>query len=187
MIYRPIVVDNEISFSKKKFIVSKTDIEGKIIFVNKNFCEISGYTEEELIGSPHNSIRHPDMPQAIFFLVWNSLLKGEEVSGVVKNLAKSGEYYWVIVDFSVKRDKDGQIDSFTAFRRAAPNGVIEVIEELYDKMLKIEKREGMKESLQYLESFLEEEELSYDDFLNRLVMPKGVFSILLDNFKKILS
>jgi PAS domain S-box-containing protein len=187
MIYRPIVVDNEISFSKKKFIVSKTDTDGKIIFVNKNFCEISGYTEEELIGSPHNAIRHPDMPQAIFFLIWNSLLDGKEVSGVVKNLAKSGEYYWVIADFSVKRDKDGNIDSFTAFRRAAPNGVIEVIEELYETMLMIERREGMTASLQYLESFLDEEELSYDNFLNRLIMPKGVFALLLDNFKKILS
>jgi len=187
MIYRPIVVDNEINFSKKKFIVSKTDTDGQIIFVNKNFCEVSGYTEEELIGSPHNAIRHPDMPQAVFFLVWNSLLEGKEVSGVVKNLAKSGEYYWVIADFSVKRDKDGKIDSFTAFRRAAPNGVIEVIEELYATMLKIEKRQGMKASLQYLESFLEEEGVSYDEFLNRLIMPKGILAILLHNFKQFFS
>ena len=84
MIYRPIVIDEEIKFSKKKFIVSKTDIKGNIIFVNKNFCDVSGYSEEELIGAPHNILRHPDMPRAVFFLVWSTLLRGEPVSGVVK-------------------------------------------------------------------------------------------------------
>ena len=93
MIYRPIAIDKEIIFSKKKFIVSKTDINGNITFINKNFCEISGYSEEELIGRPHNILRHSDMPRAIFYLVWNSLLRGEPVLGVVKNLATSGEYY----------------------------------------------------------------------------------------------
>jgi len=67
MIYRPIIIDEEIKFSKKKFIVSKTDLKGKIIFINKNFSEISGYTEAELVGEPHNVLRHPDMPRAVFF------------------------------------------------------------------------------------------------------------------------
>jgi len=184
MIYRPIVIDEEIVFSKKKFIVSKTDREGNILFINKNFCEISGYTEEELIGSPHNVLRHPDMPRAVFFLVWNSLLAGREVSGVVKNLAKNGKYYWVIADFSVKRDESGNLKSFTAFRRAAPTQVIESIEELYETMLSIEKRHGMEGSLSYLEAFLEEKELSYDAFLGELIKPRGIVGTLLSGFKK---
>jgi len=185
MIYRPIVIDKEIVFSKKKFIVSKTDTQGNILFINKNFCDISGYSEEELIGSPHNVLRHPDMPKAIFFLVWNSLLSGREVSGVVKNLAKSGEYYWVIADFSIKRDDQGQIKSFTAFRRAAPNQVIEHIEELYTTMLNIEKKHGMEGSLSYLEAYLEEHEMSYDTFLGNLIKPRGIVGSLLATFKKI--
>jgi len=184
MIYRPIVVDKEILFSKKKFIVSKTDTQGNILFINKNFCEISGYTEQELIGSPHNVSRHPDMPRSIFFLIWNSLQAGREVSGVVKNLAKSGEYYWVIADFSVKRDDHGKIKSFTAFRRAAPNQVIDEMEELYETMVKIERKHGMEGSLAYLESFLEEHELSYDEFLDELIRPKGILGTLLAGFKK---
>jgi PAS domain S-box-containing protein len=187
MIYRPIVVDKEIVFSKKKFIVSKTDTQGNILFINKNFCEISGYTEQELIGSPHNVMRHPDMPQSIFFLVWSSLLAGKEVSGVVKNLAKSGEYYWVIADFSIKRDEQGQIKSFTSFRRAVPNQVIEEIEELYATMLSIEKKHGIEGSLAYLESFLEEHELTYDEFLDELIRPKGILATLLTAFKKMFS
>jgi len=184
MIYRPIVLDQEISFSKKKFIVSKTDIKGNILFINKNFSDISGYTEDEIIGEPHNVLRHPDMPRSIFFLVWNSLLSGREVSGVVKNLAKSGEYYWVIADFSIKRDNYGKIQSFTAFRRAAPDQVIEEIDDLYKTMLNIEKKHGMEGALSYLESYLEEKHMSYDEFLGELIRPKGVMSALLSSFKK---
>jgi PAS domain S-box-containing protein len=187
MIYRPIVLDKEIVFSKKKFIVSKTDTKGNILFVNKNFSEISGYSEEEIIGMPHNVIRHPDMPRSIFFLIWNSLLAGREVSGVIKNLAKSGKYYWVIADFSIKRDNQGQIESFTAFRRAAPDQVIEEIEELYDTMLSIEKKHGIEGSLSYLESYLEEKGLSYDAFLDELVRPKGVLNTLVSGLKKVFS
>jgi len=98
MIYRPIVRDEEIKFNKKKFIVSKTDLKGNIIFINKNFSEISGYSEAELVGSPHNVVRHPDMPKAVFFLVWKTLLAGRPISGIVKNLTKDGRYYWVIAD-----------------------------------------------------------------------------------------
>ncbi len=184
MIYRPIVIDQEITFNKKKFIVSKTDIKGNILFINKNFCDISGYSEDELIGSPHNISRHPDMPQAIFFLIWNSLLRGEPVSGVVKNLAKSGEYYWVISDFDIKKDEVGNIKSFTSFRRSAPQQVIDSIEELYETMLKIEKKHGMEGSLSYLEAFLEEKEMSYDEFLEELIKPTGLLGKLLDGFKR---
>jgi PAS domain S-box-containing protein len=187
MIYRPIALDREIIFSKKKFIVSKTDIRGNILFVNKNFCDISGYSEEELIGSNHNVIRHPDMPRSIFYLIWSSLLAGREVSGVVKNLARSGEYYWVISDFEPKRDSRGEIVSFTAFRRSAPNQVIDVIDELYSTMLTIEKKHGMERALSYLEAFLEEHEMSYDEFLGELIKPKGVVSTLLSIFKRMFS
>ncbi len=182
-IYRPIPIDEEIKFSKKKFIVSKTDINGIITFVNKNFCDISGYSENELVGVPHNIIRHPDMPRAIFFLIWNSLLRGEPVSGVIKNLAKSGKYYWVIADFDIKKNKNGNIKSFTAFRRAAPQHVIDEVEELYDTMLNIEKRRGMEGSLSYLESYLEEKGMNYEEFLNDLITPKGFLAKLIARFK----
>ena len=186
MIYLPIVLDEEIKFSKKKFIVSKTDIKGNIIFVNKNFCDVSGYSEEELIGAPHSILRHPDMPRAVFFLVWSTLLRGESVSGVVKNLAKSGKYYWVIADFDVKKDEHGHIKSLTAFRRAAPDQVIDEMEELYATMLKIEKKKGMQGSLSYLEAFLDEHHMSYDDFSQELIRPKGIIAKLLAIFKRIM-
>jgi len=184
MIYRPIVLDEEIKFSKKKFIVSKTDLKGKIIFTNKNFSEVSGYSEAELIGAPHNVLRHPDMPKAVFFLVWQNLLAGNKISGVVKNLAKDGRYYWVIADLEPKRDSTGEITTLTAFRRAAPQDVIDTTEELYATMLAIEKKHGMEKSIAYLEGFLEEHNLTYNEFIEELIKPKGIIAALLGTFKR---
>ncbi len=184
MIYRPIAIDEEIKFSKKKFIVSKTDLKGKITFVNKNFCDISGYSEDELVGAPHNIVRHPDMPRAVFYLVWKALLSGRAISGVVKNLSKSGKYYWVIADLEPKFDRDGNIVSLTAFRRAAPQNVIDTTEELYATMLNIEKKHGMEKSIAYLEGFLEEHDMTYDAFIAELIKPKGIIATLLAAFKR---
>jgi len=185
MIYRPIVLDREIEFSKKKFIVSKTDIEGNILFVNKNFCEVSGYTEVELQGTSHSVLRHPDMPRAIFYMMWQSLLAGMEISAVVKNLAKNGKYYWVISDFSMQRNEFGKIETFSSFNRIAPDYVSETMESLYAMMLLVEKKEGIEGSLRYLESYLEEKQMDYTEFLEDLVEPKGLLNILIENFKRI--
>ncbi|MCK4440407.1 MAG: PAS domain-containing protein, partial [Sulfurovaceae bacterium] len=79
--------------------------------------EILGYDKVKFIGIPHNILKHPDRPKAIFYLVWQGLLSGRPISGVVKNLAKDGHYYWVIVDFKPKLDTYGNIISLTAIRR----------------------------------------------------------------------
>lgn len=185
--YRPIAIDDEIKFSKKKFIVSKTDLKGKIIFINKNFAEISGYTEAELIGSDHNILRHPDMPRAIFFLVWQHLLAGKKVSGLVKNLAKTGQYYWVVSDFEAKKDEEGNIVALTAFRRAIDQDVIDTIEELYSTMVAIEKKHDMNKSLAYLDAYLEDQGMGYEEFVEKLTKPKGIIGSLLSSFKRMFS
>lgn len=184
MIYRPIVLDEEIKFSKKKFIVSKTDIDGNILFVNKNFCDISGYSSQELMGQPHSVLRHPDMPKAIFYMLWKSLLAGMEVSAIVKNVAKDGKYYWVIADFSMQRDDYGKLETFTSFKRSAPDYVSNGIELLYKGMMSAERKGGMEASLLFLEMFLEDKEMSYNEYLEDLVEEKGLFSSLVKRFSK---
>ena len=186
MIYRPIVLDEEVEFSKKKFIVSKTDAKGKIIFVNKNFCDVSGYTAAELIGVKQSALSHPDMPRAIFYMIWKSLQSGMEISAVTKNLSKSGKYYWLITDLLVDKDVKGDLKTFSSFNRIAPDHVCEVIEGLYKEMNLAEKREGIKGSLRYLETFLEQREMSYNEFLEDLVKPKGILNSLIANFKRVL-
>ncbi len=81
------------------FIVSKTDIKGRISYANKIFIEFSGYSQDELLNSQHNIIRHPDMPRAVFHLLWKTLQDGREFNGYVKNLSNDGGFYWVFTGF----------------------------------------------------------------------------------------
>ncbi|MEA2111286.1 MAG: PAS domain-containing protein [Campylobacterota bacterium] len=90
---RPDPVNEEIVLDPKQYIVSKTDRKGVIEYGNEYFVEISGYKESELIGTPHNLIRHPDMPKVAFKMMWERILKGENFIAIVKNLAKDGRYY----------------------------------------------------------------------------------------------
>ncbi len=87
---------NERVLSQQAFLVSETDENGIILFANDNFCEVAGYTINELIGKPHNIVRHPDMPKAAFKDLWETVKHGDTWTGFVKNSVKnSSEYYWV--------------------------------------------------------------------------------------------
>ena len=86
---------NEIELDSKAFLVSETDKNGRITFANDDFCKVSGYSLEELIGKPHNIVRHPDMPRAAFKELWDTIQSGKRWRGFVKNRAKDGRYYWV--------------------------------------------------------------------------------------------
>ena len=84
-------VNKEVAWDKTKTIMSKTDAKGVIEYVNQVFMDVAGYNESELIGKPHNVIRHPDMPKTIFKILWDNIQKGIKFHAIVKNLAKSGE------------------------------------------------------------------------------------------------
>ena len=90
------IVNKEVPFDKKgRFIVSRTSPKGVITHVNDYFLEISNYSREDLIGQAHNIVRHPDMPQAAFQLLWGNIMQGEPWMGIVKNRTKDGSFYWV--------------------------------------------------------------------------------------------
>ena len=136
---RPIPIDREKVLNPKRYIVSKTDPKGVITYGNDYFVEISGYSEAELIGKPHNIIRHPDMPKIVFKLMWDRIQKGENIMAVVKNLAKDGSHYWVVTEFESKMDPlTNEPVSYTAFRKAAPSKAIETMAPIYRKLIEIE-------------------------------------------------
>jgi methyl-accepting chemotaxis protein len=89
------VTQNEIVLRDDQMIVSKTDLKGQITYINRDFLDISGFTESELMGQPHNIVRHPDMPEAAFADLWQTLKAGRPWIGMVKNRCKNGDYYWV--------------------------------------------------------------------------------------------
>lgn len=97
-------------------IVSKTDVYGIITFVNEKFCTIAGYSADELMGKPHNIIRHPDMPAEIFKEMWRTIQSGESWSGKVKNRKKNGEPYYVNTVINPIRDEEGKIIEYIAVR-----------------------------------------------------------------------
>jgi aerotaxis receptor len=90
-----IKMSKEVFLDKTIMIVSETDIKGEILYANNDFCKIAGYTKEELIGQPHNIVRHPDMPKVAFKDLWETVQRGETWNGIVKNMTKSGDFYWV--------------------------------------------------------------------------------------------
>lgn len=165
-------MNKEIILDEHQSIVSRTNEQGIIQYVNEYFIEISGYSQEELIGSNHNIIRHPDMPKAIFKFMWNRLLKDNKGLGaVVKNLTKDGDYYWVITQFTFS--KIDETLSIKGKRTKANRRVIKEITPIYQKMLEIEKETNdIDKSLEYLIDVMKKAGYEeYDDFINYLARP----------------
>ncbi|MBZ0093567.1 MAG: PAS domain-containing protein [Sulfuricellaceae bacterium] len=115
------------------FIVSKTDLKGKITYINQSFIDISGFTEKELLGQPHNLVRHPDMPAAAFEDLWNTLRKGKPWSGLVKNRCKNGDYYWVQAN-ATPISEGGDVVGYMSVRTKPSRAQIEAAEKLYRNM-----------------------------------------------------
>ena len=115
-------------------IISRTDLNGHITYANETFCEISGYEEEELIGQPHNIVRHPDMPSAMFKDLWDTLQNKEQWIGVVKNLRKDKGHYWVKAIVSGVY-KNGELVEYKSLRTPISYDEKLKHQKLYDKML----------------------------------------------------
>ncbi len=154
---KPTPLSVEIELDPKRYIVSETDAKGRITFANDYFKEVSGYSDEELMGMPHNVVRHPDMPKVVFKLLWETISSGQNINTVVKNLAKDGRYYWIFTEFEMRKDTDtGEIIGYHASRKSISKYVIEVITKLYRELLEVEKKDGVEASEKYLNDFLKE-------------------------------
>jgi len=116
-----------------ELIISRTDLSGKITYANETFCEISGYTQEELIGQPHNIVRHPDMPKEAFTDLWQTIQNKKQWIGIVKNMRKDKGFYWVKAIVSGVY-KNGELVEYKSLR--TPISYEEKLEtqRLYDTM-----------------------------------------------------
>jgi len=129
---------NEEVFFDGRSLISETDTKGIITFVNRKFSEMSGYSKEEVIGQPHNILRHPDMPKAAFEGMWKIIQEGKVWEGYVKNLRKDGKFYWVIVNIIPKKDEVGDIIGYIASRKVPERLQIQSVEKDYLNMLREE-------------------------------------------------
>ena len=119
-------------------IVSKTDTKGIITYVNKNFCDISGYSKDELIGKPYDIVRHPDMPQEVFKDMWESIKSGKIWRGIIKNRKKDGGEYWVDTGIMPIKNSKGEIIEYIALE----NDITEIIK-AKEKAQMAERAKGM--------------------------------------------
>ncbi|WP_321397795.1 PAS domain-containing protein [Emcibacter sp.] len=162
--------DQEVVFSEDDIIVSKTDLKGKIIYANDTFCDVSGYSVDELIGKPHNIIRHPDMPRCIFKFMWDTLGCGEEIFAYVKNSCRDGRFYWVLAYVTPSLDINGKVCGYHSSRRSPNRRVLPKLEEIYAALRKTEQqastpKEGMEQAGKQFEQMLADQKMTYNQFL----------------------
>jgi len=183
---RPIPKEQEIKLNPLRTILSKTNAKGIIEYANDYFMEISGYKEWELMGKPHNIIRHPNMPKAVFKLLWDRINVGITTYAIVKNLAKDGSYYWVIAYFESINDSEGNIKTHYAKRKAIPDEVKTKISKIYQNLLAIEKHSGMEASEAYFKGYLEDLNINYDEFIYNTMQlnEKQLFEYINAEFKE---
>lgn len=155
----------ELSFNDNEFIVSKTDLGGRITYGNALFIQISGYGEEELLGAPHNILRHPEMPAIVFKLLWETIKSGEEIFAYVINKTKNNDYYWVFAHVTPSMDNDGKIIGYHSVRRKPTERALSVIKPLYQALVRAEKAGGITSSQQHLNTLLQQKGLSYEEFI----------------------
>lgn len=161
----------ERTFGQEEIIVSKTDIKGHITYANEVFLRVAGYTEDEIMGAPHSIVRHPDMPRAVFKLLWDTLATGNEIFAYVINKAKNGDHYWVLAHVTASYNKNGELIGYHSSRRVPdPNTVKTVIAPLYKQLLDIEnshenRKEGMNAAFAAVLSLLEEKGVGYDELI----------------------
>lgn len=127
------MANNEVVLEDHSFIVSETDSRGVIRFANEEFCRVAGYELEELLGKPHNLIRHPDMPKAAFQDLWDTIKSGNIWTGYVKNRCKNGDFYWVYATVYPFVNCEGQ-EGYISCRRKASREEIAEHEALYKTM-----------------------------------------------------
>ncbi|WP_456463928.1 PAS domain-containing protein [Persephonella sp.] len=123
----------ETEVPENELIISRTDLKGIITYVNETFAKISGYEPEELIGKPHNIIRHPDMPKSVFKDLWETIKQGKTWKGYVKNLRKDKGYYWVYAEISGVY-KNGNMVEFKSMRSPVSREKKRQMQDLYDRM-----------------------------------------------------
>jgi PAS domain S-box-containing protein len=160
----------ERTFPEDEIIVSKTDPQGRLTYVNDVFLDVSGYVEPEVIGKPHNVIRHPEMPRCVFKLLWERIQAGQEVFAYVNNRAKNGDHYWVFAHVTPNFGPGGEITGFHSNRRAPRREAIEILKPIYAKLCAEENRHsdrkaGTEAAYRSLMDTVAVQGKSYDQFI----------------------
>lgn len=160
----------ERSFHEDEIIVSKTDLKGIITYANDVFIRVSGFSEEELLGRPHNIVRHGAMPRCVYKLLWDRIQSGREVFAYVVNRAKDGDFYWVFAHVTPVYGGGTAITGYHSSRRLPQRAAVDKAASLYAALREEETRHaspaaGMQAGAAMLDKILRERGCSYDEFV----------------------
>jgi PAS domain S-box-containing protein len=170
MKYHVMPRDHEIVLKDDALLSSKTDLKGRVTYANRQFVELAGYSEDELLGTQHNIVRHPDMPRGVFHFLWKTIADDQrEVFAYVKNMAKDGSFYWVFANVTPSFDAQGQVAGYYSVRRKPSRSAVATMSEVYRQMMEVEQRAGSKDaceaSLAYLQKLLSSKGTDYETFI----------------------
>jgi PAS domain S-box-containing protein len=160
----------EITFAEHEIIVSKTDLTGVITYANDVFIRVSGFREKELLGQPHNLIRHPAMPRSVFWLLWETVKAKREIFAYVLNQAKNGDGYWVFAHVTPSYDTEGRHIGYHSNRRVPPADALPAVRGLYAQLLKEEQRHNIpskacEAGVKMLTDLLAQKQTTYEEFV----------------------
>ncbi|MEA3370595.1 MAG: PAS domain-containing protein [Campylobacterota bacterium] len=147
------------------FIVSKTDLKGRITYVNKIFIEMGEYSEKELLGKPHSVVRNPDTPKAVFKLLWDMVQVGDEIFAFVVNKTKNGNDYWVYANVTPSFDANGRAIGYYSVRRKPSAAALSIIKPLYQQMISAERSGGLAAGTKILTDLLQEKGMDYNELI----------------------
>lgn len=160
----------ERTFGHDELIVSKTDLKGRLTYVNDVFLRVSAFDEGDVIGEPHNVIRHPAMPRCIFGLLWDTLQAGKEIFAYVVNLATDGAHYWVFAHVTPSFDASGRAIGYHSNRRVPDPAAVAACVQLYARLVAVEKQhakpaDAIAASAAELQTELAKRGQTYDEFV----------------------
>jgi PAS domain S-box len=160
----------ERTFHQDEIIVSKTDLKGQITYANDVFLRVSGFTEEELLGRPHNIVRHPDMPRCVYKMLWDRIQAGNEIFAYVINRAKNGDHYWVFAHVTPVFGRDRAITGYHSSRRLPARKAVEAATGLYallraEEAKHTDRSTAMAAAGALLGNILRDKGTTYDEFV----------------------
>ena len=164
---QPRITGQEVSFSPDEFIVSKTDTKGIITYANDVFLRVAEYELDEVLGKPHNMIRHPWMPRCVFRLLWERIKGGHEIFAYVVNRTKAGDHYWVFAHVTPSFGPDGALVGYHSNRRLPRPEAVAQVAPLYKQLRQIEDNAetpqlGTQQSMAALLQWVNEHGGNYD-------------------------
>ena len=159
---------SELILDKDVLITSKTDLKGNVLYCNQPFLDYAEYSEEEVLFKSHNIVRHEDMPQCVFKILWEYIRQGKEVFAFVKNKTKHNNFYWVFANITPNYNQHNQVIGYYSVRRKANPQALNVISKLYEEALSIEKTQGVEKAYNFILTHAKNANMSYNNLVVNL-------------------